>query len=160
MQQVRTTIKNKGPSAVRISSTGISSHSKCEFAVGGFFLDSAKNNTTWEYADNPVHGTEGGKDVNDCISLLSLQDITKKEYGFPTGYFCDHPSRAGYQANTVEDSWWLRSPGSRKNTAAFTSNMGAVTVPVPVPGGSASHSRLTYSEEDPPGGLCLRLSTG
>ncbi len=85
-------------------------------------------NATWENPDNLVYGTEGGNATNDFVSILSLQDIAKKEYGFPIKFYCNHPSRAGYKANTVEDCWWLRSPGSSKNTAAFTSNMGAVII--------------------------------
>ena len=83
--------------------------------------------TTYENADNPWHGTEGGNDTKDKVTLLSLTDIVNVDYGFPTDYYCEHPSRiacseSGYDEDGLGIWWWLRSPGLFTDSASYVSN--------------------------------------
>ena len=87
--------------------------------------------TTYENADNPWYGTEGGNDTKDKVTLLSLTDIVNVDYGFSTDYYCGHPSRiacseSGYGENGWGSSWWLRSPGYRTDHASGVSDYGIV----------------------------------
>ena len=67
-------------------------------------------NVMWEDPDNPWYDTEGGADTTDSVALLSLADIVKKEYGFPTAYQCNSDMRAAVDGKKVSSIWWLRSP--------------------------------------------------
>ena len=79
--------------------------------------------------DNPEYGTEGGKDTNDKVFLLSLEEA--KRY-FPN----DEARRCKPTANAVANDafdfmigiclWWLRSPGDNSRSAADVSIDGSV----------------------------------
>ncbi|MDR0197385.1 MAG: fibronectin type III domain-containing protein [Oscillospiraceae bacterium] len=53
--------------------------------------------------DNQWYGTAGGKDTDDYIFLLSIDE--EKEY------FSDNGGRKAYDLNGSSSHWWLRSPG-------------------------------------------------
>ena len=81
--------------------------------------------------DNPWYGTEGGEDTQDKRTLLSLEDIVKKEYGFPTTYSCRNPGRVSYMDDYLGGeglSWWLRSAGSDFGAIAYVHSDGRVDV--------------------------------
>ena len=77
--------------------------------------------------DNPVYGTDGGNDTNDRIFLLSISDVSNRNY-FPS--YTNFSTNTAYVAGggklgkgmngTGEpDWWWLRSPGFYNWQAAF-----------------------------------------
>ncbi len=76
-------------------------------------------NVMWENFDNSCYGTEGGADTTDPVALLSLADIVKKEYGFPTAYCCKSEMRAAVDGKKEGSDWWLRSPGYYNSSAAY-----------------------------------------
>ena len=92
----------------------------------GAFTDAEKKGiveTTYKNENNPWWPTKGGVDTEDRVTLLSIADILKKEYGFPTSYHCQHPSRIacgkeGYDQDGYGSGWWLRSPASSSFDAA------------------------------------------
>ncbi len=83
--------------------------------------------------DNPEYSTEGGRDTSDKVYLLSIAEVTKTEYGFTFSGSCTNTRQAVNTAYTAaggeigseymsnagrEDSWWLRSPGYRSDSAS------------------------------------------
>ena len=77
---------------------------------------------------NPEYLTKGGKDTEDKIFLLSLDEA--KEY-FSTdeermAYTTDYAHRNGYDGKYRVDYWWLRSPGKSGNTAAGIRDLGII----------------------------------
>lgn len=77
--------------------------------------------------DNPDYGTDGGNDTNDRIFLLSISDVSNRNY-FPS--YTNFSTNTAYVAGggklgkgmngTGEpDWWWLRSPGFYNWQAAF-----------------------------------------
>ncbi len=72
--------------------------------------------------DNPKHGTEGGNNTQDKVFLLSIEEVMKPAYGFPSNYDGTETRKAVNTAYTASknsymnsagsrDYWWLRSPG-------------------------------------------------
>ncbi len=73
---------------------------------------------------NPDYGTDGGKPTTDKIFLLSIDEV-KQNFSDSESLHCQATDHA--IANGVDSSyfwWWLRSPGSRFNTAAGVSSYG------------------------------------
>lgn len=82
--------------------------------------------------NNQSYNTKGGKDTTDKIYLLSIVEVTNKEYGFCEIYSTSSVSRrmettdfahamgAGANGGKFEENciWWLRSPGRLSNCAA------------------------------------------
>ena len=102
---------------------------------GEFFQNTFKEeekkgirNYNWENEDNPWYGTDGGADTMDFVSLPSLSDMTSKEYGFPTEFWCDSPARTAYVQDDdyrPTDYWWLRSIGEIGTYVAYIGDEGA-----------------------------------
>ena len=73
-------------------------------------------------ADNPKYGTEGGKDTEDHVFLLSLGEAEKyfeddeDRRAFPTEYAIARNVWVREKTGTVW--WWLRSPGPNSCYAA------------------------------------------
>ena len=99
--------------------------------LNGKFYDTAFNEeekglialTKVKNADNPKYGTEGGKDTEDRVFLLSLGEAERyfeddeDRRAFPTEYAIARNVWVREKTGTV---WWLlRSPGSSLNYAAI-----------------------------------------
>ncbi len=86
--------------------------------------------------DNPDRGTDGGNDTEDKIYLLSIEEACKAEYGFCEQFDKLDKARevngkrdlwyeyhSAYTSNAEEYEgnimWWLRSPGSYADVAAY-----------------------------------------
>lgn len=85
-------------------------------------------NYNWVNEDNPWYGTEGGADTTDFVSLPSLSDMTNKEYGFPTEFWCDSRARTAYRQEynyRSNDYWWLRSIGEIDTWVAYIGHEGS-----------------------------------
>lgn len=76
---------------------------------------------------NTDYGTDGGNNTNDCIFLLSIDEIYNRNY-FPeyTNFSTNTEYVAaggklgsGMYGAGEADWWWLRSPGFDNSTAAF-----------------------------------------
>lgn len=89
---------------------------------------SAINQKTIKNPDNVEYGTEGGNDTKDKIFLLSLEEVTNEAYGFANHEDTTTTRRtmSTDYADTL-DWWWLRSPGSDSDSAAFVRDDGAVS---------------------------------
>ncbi len=93
--------------------------------------------TTVENYDNTTYGTEGGNNTQDNVYLLSIDEALNPSYGFTSEYY-DTDTRAtsatayadyqGVWTNTSNGNcwWWLRSPGSYSDFAAYVINYGSV----------------------------------
>ena len=113
--------------------------------------------TVYKNADNPKFIVKGGVDTKDCVTLLSLKDIVKKEYGFAEEYDCTHPGRiacgeSGYSESGDGGWWWLRSPGSRTKNAARVCSTGLVSVAGYRIDNSEYKDIGAYGVDDIPGG--------
>ncbi|NBI65070.1 hypothetical protein D3Z38_19020, partial [Clostridiales bacterium] len=100
---------------------------------------------TIEDPDNPYYNTEGGNDTRDTrdkIFSLSIDEVTKPAYGFPSDYSeCSKTRRAlntdyaKSQAALADTSteyagngwWWLRLPGGNSRCAACVDSSGYVS---------------------------------
>ena len=79
--------------------------------------------------NNPEYKTPGGNDTEDKVFLLSISEV--KQYlpaAFerrvePTPYAVKNGAYKGYDGNCW---WWLRSPGSSPNSAAYVDNDGGI----------------------------------
>ena len=68
---------------------------------------------------NPVYDTEAGLDTEDCVFLLSAEEVSR--------YFSNHSDRVCHQAGTTREiRWWLRNPGQSQLTASLVDGSGAV----------------------------------
>ncbi|MDR2559318.1 MAG: leucine-rich repeat domain-containing protein [Oscillospiraceae bacterium] len=76
--------------------------------------------TTIINSNNPTHGTAGGNNTTDNIFLLSIDEAQT--------YFTDNASRIAINANGEAIWWWLRSPSTDGDCAAFVSEDGIVRV--------------------------------
>lgn len=84
---------------------------------------------------NPFHGTTGGNATNDKVFLLSVDEMTNEEYGFPSDYTTysksrrlgasDYAKAMGtwmgsyndlYHGNAI---WLLRTPGSYQQSVSL-----------------------------------------
>lgn len=96
--------------------------------------------------DNPKYGTEGGKDTNDKVYLLSIEETTNADYGFCSDagiysasrwmQFSPYAHARGIYTrevdNTGENSnccWFLRSPGEDTIYAAYVYFSGDIYQP-------------------------------
>ncbi|MCR5521844.1 MAG: DUF6273 domain-containing protein [Lachnospiraceae bacterium] len=100
--------------------------------------------TTVENYDNPKHKTSGGNDTKDKVFLLSMLDMIESDYGFSKEYDTYDQNRrcaptayaiarnicyvSDYKTKDGEAAcyWWLRSPGSNADIAAYVSAYGYV----------------------------------
>ena len=84
--------------------------------------------------DNSYYGTEGGNNTLDYVYLLSEKEVCKAKYGFSeetinlsstareaknTAY-----AKRGAYTSSGNGYWWLRSPGSKNNSAMEISASG------------------------------------
>lgn len=96
--------------------------------------------------DNSEYNTEGGKNTNDKIYLLSVEEVTNESYGFCSDYSFGSESRytkatdyanvrgvsgvtapnQDYEGNCSD--LWLRSPGSDGLHSAFVNYQGIVNM--------------------------------
>ncbi len=110
-------------------------------------------NTKIVNSDNLTYGIDGGKDTNDKVFLLSLDDIKNPKYGFSKDYNENDISRRcspteyakargvwTLDKNTWDENWllsatddgeatcwwWLRSPGNYEGRAAIVNYGGNV----------------------------------
>ena len=67
--------------------------------------------TIYQNENNPLYGTVGGENTFDYVTLLSLSDVAKKEYGFPSDYFCTNSARYAVDSEGEEGGWMLRTLG-------------------------------------------------
>ena len=86
--------------------------------------------------DNPDYGTDAGKNTEDKIYLLSIEEVINPEYGFSanfydmsrkrknTAYAATRGTGLGEDSN---DMWWLRSPGCDTSNAATVDSYGYVS---------------------------------
>ena len=101
--------------------------------------------------NNVWYGTWGGKDTNDKIFLLGLEEADRyfgdngdyqnerrKDFDFDSNVFAEN-GNGGYFSNANDDDrkaeyngepafWWLRSPGVHNGSAAFVLPWGGVGV--------------------------------
>ena len=90
---------------------------------------------------NPDHGTYGGRNTEDQVYLLSIEELRNPAYGFTsiigsvnarkavnTAYTAEGGEVGSNGMNSAgsEDHWWLRSPGSLSNRASYVTNTGYV----------------------------------
>lgn len=102
------------------------------------FTDEERNAiiaTTVVNNDNPYYNIEGGNNTTDKIYLLSIGEVSNISYGFD-GKFdessktrqakaTDYARMNGASRDDVGYcNWWLRSPGSDSNIAAFVYGSG------------------------------------
>lgn len=83
--------------------------------------------TEVENEDNPDYGTNGGNDTEDDVFLLSIKEVKEylpdngrsegTAYAMDKGLVTDNINYAG---------WWLRSPGSHTDIAAYINYYGGV----------------------------------
>lgn len=96
--------------------------------------------TTYEDTYDSWYEIGHGKDTKDKVTLLSVYDIVKKEYGFPSDYDYGHTSRIacdkeGYDENGLGSEWWLRTTSSENCLAKSVENIGNMHI------GAYSYSR-------------------
>ncbi len=87
------------------------------------------NDDNDEYDPGSGNFTDGGNDTTDRIFLLSLKDISNRNYSQPYTYTWPSTNTAyvaaggklskGMNDAGTDDWWWLRSPGSDQSKAAF-----------------------------------------
>ncbi|MCI8307393.1 MAG: hypothetical protein HFH14_05015 [Lachnospiraceae bacterium] len=97
----------------------------------------AVKETTVVNDDNPVYDTEGGNDTNDKVYLLSVAEARNAVYGFGTDKACESKNTDYAKVNNVWSStgsdtvgngiWWLRSPGTDSDFAAYVYDHGGST---------------------------------
>ena len=80
--------------------------------------------------DHPMYGTNGGKDTEDWVFLLSIWEAERyfeddeDRRTFPTEYAIARDAYVYSDLGTVW--WWLRSPGYHGRSAAEVSSFGAL----------------------------------
>lgn len=102
-----------------------------EFLNAAFTADERKiiSVTALKNDDNPKDGTDGGRDTQDRVFLLSVAEVEQ--------YFENDADRiarfttyarvqGGIASDSVAGWWWLRSPGGQQGNAAFVSLSGSV----------------------------------
>ena len=81
-------------------------------------------------ADNPKYGTDGGKDTEDRVFLLSLEEAEmyfeddEDRRAIPTEYAIAQDAYVNDDLGTV--CWWLRSPGYTSDVAAEVDTDGSL----------------------------------
>lgn len=68
--------------------------------------------------DNDAFDTKGGKDTNDYVSLLSIQEVGT--------YFKESSERSASFTDGNGTWWWLRSPGFEQNNASNVGDYGSI----------------------------------
>lgn len=96
---------------------------------------------TIQNPDNPEYGTAGGNPTTDKIFFLSIDEVTKPVYGFPSdpdeytktkgALNTDYAKSQGAYTNTSTEyagnsKWWLRLPGGDSSRAAYVSSGGRI----------------------------------
>ncbi|MBR0510393.1 MAG: Ig-like domain-containing protein [Clostridia bacterium] len=86
---------------------------------------------------NPDKGTSGGNETQDHVFVLSYNEATAPDYGFPdnrnntalrTSYCTAYAlSKLGYN-HYFENTWWLRTPGVYSSNACSVYNTGSLRV--------------------------------
>ncbi|MDO4337916.1 MAG: DUF6273 domain-containing protein [Eubacteriales bacterium] len=92
-----------------------------------------------ETEDNPKYGTSGGKDTEDKVFLLSVEEVTNPAYGFYPDFFKSTATRTlqvteyslqhdGYKKQSNGNTcWWLRTMGLNNYYAAYIYTVGSGT---------------------------------
>ena len=77
---------------------------------------------------NSVFGTKGRAATKDYVTLLSLEDVVKMKYGFPSEGACWYAGRGThlYAEELQYDKWWLRSSGRNNEYAVTVDGNGSV----------------------------------
>lgn len=70
-------------------------------------------------ADNKEYGIPGGNDTTDKIFLLSIDEVNK--------YFPSNNERKATLPSGTSCCWWLRSPGSLRDSVARVYTVGVIT---------------------------------
>lgn len=103
------------------------------------FIDTAFTNTEQDAIkrvtvvnhDNPDYGTDAGKNTEDKIYLLSIEEATNSDYGFLFNKYEEDEARIrkntayvrmqmpGDAKTYAYSCWWLRSPGNDLRYAAY-----------------------------------------
>ena len=86
---------------------------------------------TYNNIDNPWYGVDAGDDTSDYVCLLSWDEITNEEYGFPSYPIKKHTSRYSYTQDGELYAWWLRTPGSNNGLMSVVSVSGRITENTP-----------------------------
>lgn len=86
---------------------------------------------SYENAGNQVYGIGGEASTVDFLTLLSMEDMTRREYGFLDNRSCEHEARIACGDDGADDegygrSWWLRSPGNSLKNGVFVRYGGSV----------------------------------
>ncbi len=74
---------------------------------------------------NPTYGTAGGNNTSDKVFLLSTEDVTNTDYGFPSSATTTSTSRSAENTDYADESvewdteWWLRTPGYSLSYASY-----------------------------------------
>lgn len=76
-------------------------------------------NTKVTNADNKEYGIPGGNDTTDKIFLLSIDEVNK--------YFPSNNERKATLPSGTSCCWWLRSPGSLRDSVARVYTVGVIT---------------------------------
>ena len=101
--------------------------------LNGDFLDSAFTEEEWEASlltrvdnslGNPVFETEGGKNTEDRVFLLSREEV--EDY-FPTAgeRLCKPTANTSGFSLMGYNSWWLRTPGYKQTVWEYVDSNGA-----------------------------------
>lgn len=85
--------------------------------------------------DNPEYGTEGGKNTEDKVFLLSMSEAMNQQYGLKGNCNQSNARKATNTAYAVSRYsegeniyWWLRTPGSNTGTAVGIEGDGEIAV--------------------------------
>ena len=78
---------------------------------------------------NPLNGTRGGNGTSDKVFLLSLNEAEQYfSYNNKRKAFTAYPAKYDFSSDSDGyGRWWLRSPGSHQDTAAYVSSDGTVS---------------------------------
>ena len=100
---------------------------------------SAIKTVTVVNTDNAYYETEGGKDTQDKIFLLSYDEVLNPAYGFSSTIGSDNARRRRntaymmkqgfFQSSATKENgcWWLRSPGFSSKDAMYVGSSGGVS---------------------------------
>ena len=84
--------------------------------------------------DNPEYGTKGGRPTQDKIFALSIEEANRyfSSNSDRKAYTTDCAHKRGWDSDDRSNWWWLRSPGSYSNYAAYVFNDGDINPYGPV----------------------------
>lgn len=92
--------------------------------------------------DNPWHNTRGGEDTQDCIFLLSIEEVACKYFGDSSAKLYNRGSNQMYWFQRKDENnskrtatfegcewwWWLRSPGRNNLKAVYIHGDGNIGI--------------------------------